>query len=95
MLRWEWYDWYGTARFGFAPVEIGDLDFESEDRLRETFYKSDELEHYGRLLCDSLHLRDGEVTLWMQRTRDEGWDEVLKTLLIALAPGLRSLKFAR
>jgi len=99
-LRWSWQDWHDypermfISHDGTAPhPTLGPRDTNTQLR-KDNVYDPVELVQYEKLLRGSLHLSDEETELWMQRTRD-GWDEMLKTLLIALAPGLRSLKFAR
>lgn len=97
-LRWSWQDWvdYSGRRSTSADIRHPNLEPREGSPVltKDNFYKPGELEHYERLLRELLRLGDEDVELWMQRTCD-GWDEVLKTLLISLAPGLKSLKFAR
>lgn len=96
--RWSWSSWDDwppgeiTTKHGrFRALEP---QSDHSDLTEETHYEAGELQHYARLLRHVLRLSSEDIELWMERT-SKGWDEVLKGLLIALAPGLTSVKFAR
>jgi hypothetical protein len=61
--------------------------------LDATFFRQEELQQYRELMRDTLHLSEATVEKWMQRL-EQGFDEPLKVLLMALCPELTTVRFA-
>ena len=73
-------------------VILDDLDQEYPN-LDSTFYSEEDIRLYRGLLRDLLHLKNNTVEKWLRRL-EQGFDEPLKLLLIALSTELTTLRFA-
>ena len=65
---------------------------ENHTHLDSSFFEPTELRFYADCMRHQLRLDPEQTRKWMSKVED-GWDEPLKVLLIALSPRLRRLNF--
>ncbi|KAI6880846.1 hypothetical protein KC363_g4404 [Hortaea werneckii] len=65
---------------------------EDHSHLDLSFFKPAELDFYAYCMRSKLFLDLDQTQEWMSKVQ-EGWDEPLKALLVALSPGIRRLNY--
>ncbi|KAI7219823.1 hypothetical protein KC333_g2719 [Hortaea werneckii] len=99
-IRPGWQEWTTWEFFNYhGPDAGGDVDdanwpepAENHTHLDSSFFEPTELQFYADCMPRKLWLDPDQTERWMSQVQD-GWDEPLKALLVALSPRLRRLNF--
>ncbi|KAI7155219.1 hypothetical protein KC349_g7145 [Hortaea werneckii] len=99
-IRPGWQEWTTWDFLNYnGPVAGGDVDdpnwpepAENHTHLDSSFFEPTELQFYADCMRRKHWLDSDQTKRWMAQVQD-GWDEPLKALLVALSPRLRRLNF--
>ena len=106
-VRPEWKKWKSWSFSHGNPLITDNIDYDKDwdrlvhdwpepftddSKLDQNFYPESDLEWYRKIMVDDLHLTEDEVGEWMNKLQ-EGNDEPIKGILMALCSNLRQVIF--